>query len=123
MLSKFVNYFLVYHKYLHCLRIPESCLLIIIGVIVGAMVQNTHLIQPLTDELFFNVLLPPLILDAAYAIYDRRFVNNLPSILIYAVIGTFFNIFAVGCGLYGIHKAGGMGPWETTIQSWTLSRA
>ena len=104
-------YSTVYHKYLHFLKIPESCLLIVIGVVVGAVVQNCNVAFPtLTPDLFFNILLPPLILDASYAIYDRQFLHNLPSILIYAVIGTFFNIFAVGYGLYGINWLGAMGP-------------
>ena len=49
-----------------------------------------------TTVLFFNVLLPPIILDASYAIYDRSFLQNLGSVLIYAVIGTLFNVFLIG---------------------------
>ena len=44
---------------------PESCLLIILGVLVGVILyfSNAHGYE-LSTEIFFLVLLPPIILDA-----------------------------------------------------------
>ena len=66
-----------------------------------------------TSAFFFDVLLPPLILDSAYSLYDRDFLDNIGSILIFAVFGTLFNVFAVGYGLYGINKLGWIAESDT----------
>ena len=97
----------------HC---PESCVLIIIGVVVGCWQwasgsyggesTKDRPFPKFTSAFFFDVLLPPLILDSAYSLYDRDFLDNIGSILIFAVFGTLFNVFAVGYGLYGINKLG-----------------
>ena len=96
----------------HC---PESCVLILIGVIVGfgqwalgwgdgTTKGPTHL--KFTSAFFFDVLLPPLVLDSAYSLYDRDFLDNIGSILIFAVFGTLFNVFTIGYGLYAINHLG-----------------
>ncbi|QQP41950.1 Sodium/hydrogen exchanger, partial [Caligus rogercresseyi] len=54
-----------------------------------------------SNSLFFNVLLPPVILDSAYSLYDREFISNLGSVLTFAIFGTLINIFAVGGALKG----------------------
>ena len=59
-----------------------------------------------TSTFFFDVLLPPLVLDSAYSLYDRDFLDNIGSILIFAVFGTLFNVFAIGYGLYFINYLG-----------------
>ncbi|XP_040565706.1 sodium/hydrogen exchanger 1 [Lepeophtheirus salmonis] len=95
--------------------IPESCVLIILGCLAGVIIKycvhfsETHPFPTFTSDLFFNVLLPPVILDAAYSLYDREFVSNLGSVMIFAIIGTLFNIFIVGGLLRGIFMVGLMG--------------
>ena len=37
-------------------------------------------------RLFFHFLLPPIILEAAYSLYNKAFFDNLGSILLYAVV-------------------------------------
>ena len=91
---------IAFHR-LHSLSnvFPESCLLIVIGIILGIINVYSGFDQDFPDftaTLFFNLLLPPIILDASYAIYDRSFLQNLGSVLIYAVIGTLFNVFVIG---------------------------
>ena len=103
----------VYHE-VHFLanNFVESCVLIVLGVLVGCVVHFGGLNEDFpkfTSELFFNYLLPPLILDAAYSLYDRDFVLNLTGIVQLAVFGTLFNVFATGLGLYGLTQAGAMG--------------
>jgi len=104
---------ILFHKFDHVIAIPESCVLIMIGVFLGLLLffsGQTSKFPKFTSELFFNVLLPPIILDAAYAIYDRNFLGNLASVLTYAIFGTLFNVFVVGYGLYLVNYIGWMGP-------------
>lgn len=62
--------------------------------------------QPLTPELFFLYMLPPIVMDAGYHMPNRLFFDNLSSILLYAVLGTIWNAFAIGISLYGCAKLG-----------------
>ena len=107
---------------------PESCVLIISGIFIGAFVyarkvEEHEAIQEyfprFTSTIFFLVLLPPIILDAAYSIYNRHFLDNLGGVLVFAVVGTLFNAFCIGYGLYLINYLGWMGelPYMDTIAS------
>jgi sodium/hydrogen exchanger 5 len=97
-------------------RVPECCLLICLGLIVGGVIYSVrddmnhndflslaeHLFTPHT---FFIIILPPIVLEAGYFMPKDAFFNNIGTILTYAVIGTLFNSFATGISLYGVYKA------------------
>ena len=103
--------------------LPESCVLIIIGILVGTFLHYVILDDILhiensgetsfpkfTADLFFNVLLPPIILDSAFALFDNAFFDNFASIITFAVFGTLFNTFSIGYSLYGLSAFGLLGP-------------
>ena len=77
---------------------PESCMLIILGVIIGLLLFYTHAatVSPLTANVFFIYLLPPIVLDAGYYMPNRLFFDHLGTILMFAVIGTIWNSLAIG---------------------------
>ncbi len=56
-------------------KLPESCLLIILGLVVGGLFFTTKLAQQesyvLSSEVFFIYLLPPIILEAGYFMPNR----------------------------------------------------
>lgn len=39
-----------------------------------------------THNVFFHILLPPIVLDASYSMYNPDFFDNLGAILIYALV-------------------------------------
>nr|XP_017094919.2 sodium/hydrogen exchanger 3 isoform X12 [Drosophila bipectinata] len=89
---------------------PESCLLIVVGVVIGVVLYfcTDVAVSPLTPNTFFFYMLPPIILDAGYFMPNRLFFDNLGTILLMAVVGTIFNIATIGgslyaCGLFGIY--------------------
>jgi sodium/hydrogen exchanger 3 len=98
-------------------NIPESCMLIVVGAHIGGIILGSFYLDDchrqnevsppfkFTPSLFFIYLLPPIVLEAGYFLNNRAFFENLPTILIYAVVGTLFNAFAVGLCLYGLFKA------------------
>lgn len=77
---------------------PESCLLIVVGVIIGIVLlyATTVRVSPLTPEIFFFYMLPPIILDAGYFMPNRLFFDNIGTILLMAVVGTIWNIVTIG---------------------------
>ncbi|XP_060937760.1 sodium/hydrogen exchanger 1 isoform X1 [Limanda limanda] len=84
--------------------VPESCLLIVVGLLVGGLIKLAGEEVPplLNSKLFFLCLLPPIILDAGYFLPIRPFMENLGTILMFAVVGTLWNAFFIGGLLYGV---------------------
>ncbi|XP_053935018.1 sodium/hydrogen exchanger 5 isoform X3 [Cuculus canorus] len=88
--------------------VPESCLLILLGLGLGGIVlavakKAEYQLEP---NMFFLFLLPPIVLDSGYFMPSRLFFNNIGAILTYAVVGTLWNSFATGAALWGLHRAG-----------------
>lgn len=52
-------------------------------------------------EIFFNIILPPIIFYAGYSLKRKYFFRNLGAILTYAIIGTTMSAFFVGAIMYG----------------------
>ncbi|KAI9524092.1 Sodium/hydrogen exchanger 1 [Dissostichus eleginoides] len=84
--------------------VPESCLLITVGLLVGGLIKLAgEDVPPVLDSrLFFLCLLPPIILDAGYFLPIRPFMENLGTILMFAVVGTLWNAFFIGGLLYAV---------------------
>ncbi|XP_076449063.1 putative Na(+)/H(+) antiporter nhx-9 [Babylonia areolata] len=89
---------------------PESCLLIVMGVVVGGVLHYSHTASTsqyaLDANTFFLFLLPPIIYDAGYHMPLRAFFNNLGTILILAVINTLWNTVAIGVSLWVVSYLG-----------------
>ncbi|XP_066494559.1 sodium/hydrogen exchanger 1 isoform X2 [Tiliqua scincoides] len=90
--------------------VPESCLLIVVGLLVGGLIKAVGESPPILEsKVFFLFLLPPIILDAGYFLPLRQFTENLGTILVFAVVGTLWNAFFVGMLLYAVCQIGGTG--------------
>ncbi|CAD6185332.1 unnamed protein product [Caenorhabditis auriculariae] len=84
--------------------LPESCCLIIVGIIIGLVFigDKTHesvKFLEFNSKTFFFFLLPPIILESAYSLKDRAFIENFGTIVLYAVVGTVLNIALIGGAL------------------------
>ncbi|XP_048224054.1 sodium/hydrogen exchanger 3 isoform X2 [Perognathus longimembris pacificus] len=102
--------------------IPESALLIVLGVVLGGIVWAADHIASftLTPTVFFFYLLPPIVLDAGYFMPNRLFFGNLGTILLYAVIGTVWNAATTGLSLYGVFLSGLMGDLRIGLLDFLL---
>ncbi len=82
--------------------LPESAAATLVGFVVGGMAR---LFYPTKDELdflsfspdmFFFLLLPPIIFHAGYTVEKQQFFHNIGTISLFAVFGTIVSTFVVG---------------------------
>jgi sodium/hydrogen exchanger 3 len=81
---------------------PESCLLIILGLVVGGFLKLSKSDSKafvLDSHTFFIFLLPAIILEAGYFMPNRPFFNNIRTILLLAIANTLFNTLMIGLTL------------------------
>ncbi|XP_057278314.1 sodium/hydrogen exchanger 4 isoform X1 [Pezoporus wallicus] len=94
-----------FHLYHRLPRLmPESCILIVIGALVGAIIFASDYKSPpvMDSSIYFLYLLPPIILEEGYFMPTRPFFENFGSILWWSLLGSLLNSFGIGFSLYGI---------------------
>ncbi|XP_036946253.1 sodium/hydrogen exchanger 2-like isoform X1 [Acanthopagrus latus] len=108
--------FHIYHKI--TIWIPESCLLISIGLIVGGIMYSVKEEPPavLSSNVFFLYMLPPIILDSGYFMPTRLFFENIGTVLWYAVVGTLWNSIGIGLSLFAICQFEVFGLQDINLQ-------
>jgi len=97
--------------------LPESCVLILVGILFGLLITTAldgtnNPFPKFNANLFFHILLPPIIFDSAISLYNKEFFATFYSVVIFAVFGTLFNVFTIGPSLYGLSKSGILGEFD-----------
>ncbi|XP_068575532.1 sodium/hydrogen exchanger 2-like [Cebidichthys violaceus] len=108
--------FHIYHKI--TIWIPESCLLISIGLIVGAIMHSVKEEPPavLNSNVFFLYMLPLIVLDNGYFMPTRPFFENAGTVLWFAVVGTLWNSVGIGISLFAICQFEVFGVQDINLQ-------
>ncbi|KAH7709183.1 NHX-3 protein [Aphelenchoides avenae] len=80
--------------------IPDSALLIIVGLVLGLALGQFHLNFSFSSSIFFLALLPPIVFEGGYSMPVRQLLENLDSVMMFAAFGTVFNILVIGGVLF-----------------------
>jgi NhaP-type Na+/H+ or K+/H+ antiporter len=81
--------------------LPDACAFILVGAIVGGILRliDRSVVQnklSFSNDLFLQILLPPIIFQAALSIDKRAFRRDLFPILAFASLGTAFSAIVIG---------------------------
>uniref|UniRef100_A0A8R1HWD3 Sodium/hydrogen exchanger n=2 Tax=Caenorhabditis japonica TaxID=281687 RepID=A0A8R1HWD3_CAEJA len=83
---------------------PESLAIVALGALIGSILSYSRRdwseIEALSPDVFFLVLLPPIIFENAYNLNKGYFFSNFVPILTFAILGTTISAMVIGAGLY-----------------------
>ncbi|XP_068626629.1 sodium/hydrogen exchanger 6 [Battus philenor] len=71
------------------------------GEIVNMEQNEIDLKATFDPEIFFNIILPPIIFHAGYCLKRKYFFRNLGAILTFAMVGTALSALVIGSLMYG----------------------
>lgn len=112
-----IGYRINTHRLKH---LPESGAAMALGVAVGLIVRIFGMTQEeqllnFNGSFFFFVLLPPIILEAGFSLKTQMFVDNLGTILVFAVLGTIISTWATSYSLHSLAVSGWIGLEKTPL--------
>eukprot|EP01138_Halocafeteria_seosinensis_P005940 gb/GECG01006072.1/.p1 GENE.gb/GECG01006072.1/~~gb/GECG01006072.1/.p1 ORF type:complete len:1035 (+),score=123.73 gb/GECG01006072.1/:1-3105(+) len=98
------------HKF-HIHFIPESGVVILLGIAFGLIIRATAADETarsaqFDETLFMLVLLPIIIFESGYALDKHPFFSQLGTIITCAIVGTLIVTFLTAFGLWGVGEAG-----------------
>lgn len=93
--------------------LPESVAVVSLGILMGAIIKiiesqklaNWKEEEMFRPNMFFLLLLPPIIFESGYSLHKGNFFQNIGSIALFAVFGTVISAFIVGGGIYFLGQA------------------
>ncbi|XP_076022915.1 sodium/hydrogen exchanger 8 [Genypterus blacodes] len=93
--------------------LPESVAVVSLGILMGGFIKiiefqelaNWKEEEMFRPNMFFLLLLPPIIFESGYSLHKGNFFQNIGSISLFAVIGTAISAFIVGGGIYFLGQA------------------
>lgn len=72
----------------------------IIGLIIGGVTNSFNLRIQFNDNIFFYVVLPPIIFTAGYTLKKKKFFQYLHYIALYGIIGSLVNFVLIALAAY-----------------------
>uniref|UniRef100_A0A667YY37 Sodium/hydrogen exchanger n=1 Tax=Myripristis murdjan TaxID=586833 RepID=A0A667YY37_9TELE len=83
---------------------PHTLMVNITSVTSSKLCPLSPLGETFDPEVLFNLFLPPIIFHGAYTLNQRRFIQNLGSVLTFAFLGTVITCVIIGACVYGFTR-------------------
>ena len=90
-------------------------------MLYNTTVEEERVLPDFTSDIFFFYLLPPIILEASWSLYNKNFFSNIRAILLLAVVGTVLNFLLIGCLMVGVVSAGLTSTTITPVQTFLFA--
>ena len=90
-------------------------------MLYNTTVEEERVLPDFTSDIFFFYLLPPIILEASWSLYNKNFFSNIRAILLLAVVGTVLNFLLIGCLMVAVVSAGLTSTTITPVQTFLFA--
>ncbi|KAL0215035.1 hypothetical protein P9112_007219 [Eukaryota sp. TZLM1-RC] len=102
---------LLFHRY-YITFLPEPSVLILLGIVIGLFLWGIPAFPvdflAFPAEIFFIVLILPIILEEGYFMTRAKFFSNFGTIFLLSFVGTIVNALAIGLSLFALSSMGAM---------------
>ncbi|KAI9004226.1 Sodium/hydrogen exchanger family-domain-containing protein [Gaertneriomyces semiglobifer] len=101
--------------------IHETVVSIFLGLVIGLVVrlspgEGLQEIVTFNHRYFFNLLLPPIILNSGYDMKRKSFFRNIGAILTFALVGTLISTMVIGLCVFLVVRAATAMQHEPDLQ-------
>jgi NhaP-type Na+/H+ or K+/H+ antiporter len=90
VLYAFTSLILHHYKITHGGNAPvhETTVVMLFGMLVGGAMKYQGIYVEFDPEIFFYLVLPPIIFSAGFGLKRKRILTYLPEILLFGIVGT-----------------------------------
>ncbi len=83
----------------------ESVVAVVVGAMCGVMIQQIdHITVKFNTDIFWYLVLPPIIFAQGYTLKKRNFFRYIDKIVVYGIFGTILTFIAVAIAAYYISR-------------------
>lgn len=80
--------------------IHESAIVTLVGILLGYILRRFGVVIEFSHELFFYLVLPPIIFNAGFSLKRKRFFKYMHYILLFGVVGSLLSIASISISAY-----------------------